>query len=114
MEPKDAFTLDTIVMYCDRIFSAIEKYNITKDVFLSDENYQDMLAFCIIQIGECAKDLSIKFTNTHTAIDWHRIIAFRNLIVHDYGSFVPEILWDAIQTNVPELHNYCATQINAE
>ncbi|MBR0488161.1 DUF86 domain-containing protein [Candidatus Saccharibacteria bacterium] len=47
-------------------------------------------------------------------IDWHRIIAFRNLIVHDYGSFVPEILWDAIQTNVPELRNYCATQINAE
>ena len=111
MEPKDVFTLDTIVMYCDRIFSAIHKYDISREKFLEDENLQDMLAFCMIQIGECAKDLSVKFVNSHNEIEWRKIVSFRNLIVHNYGSFIPEILWDAIQTNIPELREFCAAYI---
>lgn len=111
MEPRDTFVLDNIVMYCDRISSAKEKYDITKERFLSDENLQDMLAFCMIQIGENAKDLSVKFTESHNEIEWHKIVSFRNLIVHNYGSFIPEILWDAVESNIPELRNFCALQI---
>lgn len=113
MNPKDVFILDTIVVYCDRIFSAVERYDITKERFLADEHLQDMLAFCMIQIGEYAKDLSAEFVNLHGEIDWHKIVSFRNLIVHNYGSFIPEILWDAIETNIPTLREFCAAQIGA-
>ncbi|MBR1801708.1 DUF86 domain-containing protein [Candidatus Saccharibacteria bacterium] len=60
------------------------------------------------QIGESANSLSTTFIESHPDIKWRKIIGFRNLIVHNYGSFVPEILWDAIERNIPELHDYCA------
>lgn len=111
MERKDVFTLDTIVYYCDRIDAAIKKFGITKERLLNDPNLQDMLAFCIIQIGECVNDLSASFVNSHTEIEWHKISKFRTLIVHHYGDFVPEILWDAVQTKIPELREFCLKQI---
>lgn len=112
MEPKDVFFLESIVIYCDRILSAIKKFNITEEKFYSDEHLQDMLAFSVIQIGENAVELSEKFTNSHKEIEWRKIIGFRNNIVHDYGDFIPAILWEAIQSKIPELRDYCAKIIN--
>ena len=111
MEHRGVFILETIIEYCDRIAAAIDKYSISKERFLNDQNLQDMLAFCIIQIGESAHDLSGEFVKNHPGIEWRKIIGFRNTIVHNYGSFVPEILWDAIEKNIPELKEYCSQTI---
>ena len=114
MEHKDVFFLESIVEYCNRIFSAIDKFDIDEKKFYSDQHLQDMLAFSIIQIGENAAELSDSFTNSHKEIEWGKIIGFRNTIVHDYGDFVPEILWDAIHSKIPGLRDYCAKAIGKE
>ncbi len=114
MEHRDVFFLQSIIEYCDRIFDAINKFSIDETKFYDDEHIQDMLAFSIIQIGENAAQLSSKFVETHKDIEWRKIVGFRNTIVHDYGDFVPEILWEAIKNNVPELRAYCAKIIGMD
>jgi len=34
---------------------------------------------------------------------WRSIIGFRNVIAHGYDSLEDEIVWDAVQRNIPEL-----------
>lgn len=112
MERKDIFTLEAIAYYCNRILSAIKEFNIDEQTFCKNPYYQDMLAFSMIQIGENAHDLSDEFTSLHREIEWNKIVGFRNNIVHDYGAFIPQILWDAIQSKIPELRDFCTKQIN--
>ena len=114
MEHRDVFFLESIVEYCDRIFLALREYDIDEQKFYSNQLLQDMLAFSIIQIGENAVELSDTFTSSHPEIEWNKIIGFRNNIVHDYGDFIPEILWEAIHTKVPELRKYCASIIGLD
>ena len=111
MEHRDVFFLESIIEYCDHIYDALRKFSIDEEKYYSDKHLQDMLAFSIIQIGENAAQLSNTFTDTHQEIEWGKIVAFRNNIVHDYGEFIPEILWEAIHTDVPELRAYCAKLI---
>lgn len=70
--------------------------------------YRAMLAFFVQQIGETASKLTIEFRESHPAIEWRAIVGFRNRIVHDYGKILPDILWDAVENDIPELRKYCA------
>lgn len=111
MEHKDVFVLETIRDYCDRIFAELQAFNIDEQTFYANPYLQDMLAFAVIQIGENANDLSDGFVTSHPEIEWAKIVGFRNNIVHDYGDFIPEILWSAVQTKIPELREFCVAQI---
>ena len=36
-------------------------------------------------------------------IEWHRIVALRNIVVHRYFGIDIDIIWDIVQHRVPEL-----------
>ena len=56
-------------------------------------------------IGEAANHLPPKFKNVHTEIDWQKIIAFRNRVIHNYFDIAYEIVWKIKEENVSELIN---------
>jgi uncharacterized protein with HEPN domain len=56
------------------------------------------------EIGESAKKLLCKFTiYAKSNIEWEQIIGFRNLVVHQYFSVDPDIIFEIVQKEVPQL-----------
>ena len=56
----------------------------------------------------CAKRLSDEFVNAHNEIPWREIKAMRNIYAHEYDSIAPQIVWDTIIYDCPELNKYCS------
>lgn len=112
MEHKDVFLLEIIVDFCDRIISSTNNPNLTYEKFADNLDLIDSCAFRIEQIGENAKDLSDTFKERNSEMEWHKIIAFRNIIAHAYGTINSRILWDIVENDIPRLRAFCAKQIN--
>ena len=54
-------------------------------------------------IGEAVNHLSMDLKEKHNSMEWHKIIAFRNFIVHEYFGVDLEIVWNIITTKIPVL-----------
>jgi uncharacterized protein with HEPN domain len=50
---------------------------------------------------ESTQRLSDALTAAHPDVEWRRIIAFRNVLVHDYLGIDLERVWEIIQRDVP-------------
>lgn len=114
MEHKDVFLLETIVEFCDRIINNTDSPDMTCDFFENNLDLIDQCAFRIEQIGENAKDLSDVFKDNSPEIEWGKIVAFRNIIAHAYGTVNAKILWDIVRNDIPELRKFCAEKIGIE
>lgn len=114
MQPKDEFLVRTIITYCDEITSAIEEYSIDEEKVNNSTTIRAVLAFFVQQIGETANKISDEYKESHPEIEWKAIVGFRNHIVHAYGKIIPDILWDTVQNNIPELKKFCQKQIEGK
>jgi len=54
-------------------------------------------------IGECARKISKEFKNTHPEIKWDEIIELRNKLIHEYFRIEPSLVWNFVQTSIPNL-----------
>ena len=70
--------------------------------------YNDpMLRFAIERqleiIGEAANHLSDELKLNNPEIEWRKIVAFRNFIIHEYFGVDLELVWDIISNKIPPL-----------
>ena len=84
---------------------AIKRYlnNETYEEFLNDGKTIDSIMFRMIQLVENIKGLSDDFKEKQAEIKWHRIIGFRNGIVHEYDKTDYSIAYEIITINLVEL-----------
>lgn len=54
-------------------------------------------------IGEATNNLSDSIKNKYTDIEWRKIVAFRNFVVHEYFGVDLELVWLITQKNLPPL-----------
>ncbi|MBI2282611.1 MAG: DUF86 domain-containing protein [Bacteroidetes bacterium] len=54
-------------------------------------------------IGEKANKISAHFKTSHPEVEWRKIIALRNRIVHSYEDLDFDIIYDTITIKLPEL-----------
>ena len=73
--------------------------------FSDNELLQDSMMFRLIQISKNARKLSDRYREEHAVIPWTAIFGLRNRIVHDYGNVVPDIVYDTLKNDIPELMN---------
>lgn len=85
MGDKDIFILEEIVDYCDKISGALSRHGNSREEFGEDLDFQEACAFRAIQIGELVNSLSDSFKECNPEIEWRSIVAFRNIVTHDYG-----------------------------
>jgi uncharacterized protein with HEPN domain len=82
----------------------IEKYLINnQQSFFEDELIQVWVVHHLQIIGEAANNLSDDLTYQYDNIPWAKIIAFRNIIVHEYFRIDLEVVNKIIQENLKEL-----------
>lgn len=109
---RNADILNRIDDYCNEIDKTIERFGKEYDIFVEDSVYQNAVALCVVQIGELVRHFTDRFKENYNAIKWYKIIAFRNMIIHNYGEFDKKLLWETITLDIPNLKKYCSEILN--
>ncbi|HEY9668774.1 MAG TPA: HepT-like ribonuclease domain-containing protein [Coleofasciculaceae cyanobacterium] len=77
--------------------------NLDYEIFAQDLKTQSSVLYQIVIIGEAVNRLSPAFFQTHPEIPINAIRGMRNRVVHEYKEVDTKILWEVIQTNIPQL-----------
>lgn len=54
-------------------------------------------------IGDAVNKLSPELVASHSEIEWRKIYAARNVVVHHYWGVDQDVLWDVIETKLDAL-----------
>lgn len=83
-----------------------------KQQFLNDKRTQQAIVMSLIIIGEAATKLMDghpEFTLGHPQVPWRSMRGMRNRIAHGYFDINLEVVWETVQTALPQLQ----TQLTA-
>ena len=105
MKNNDRIIIEKIQKYCRDISDLKNKYNNSFALFEEDISFQYSCNMCIIQIGELVGRLSDSFRDSHNDIPWQSIKGMRNLYAHDYDKIDLDIVWNTLQTDIPEFNS---------
>ena len=63
--------------------------------FMADRDEQALTAFRLSIIGENANKLSLELKTRHPHLPWVDMVAFRNIVSHEYHRVDPILVWEA-------------------
>jgi len=93
--------LDDICEAIDRIEQYIS--GMSFDVFSKDRKSVDAVVRNLEIIGEASNRLPADFKNSHSQIQWHKVVGLRHRIVHEYFGVDLQIVWQILQKDLPSL-----------
>jgi len=73
------------------------------DSFMTSHTYQDAVLRNLQVLAESTQHLSSQIKAGQPEIDWREIMAFRNVLVHDYLGIDLEAIWEISQRDIPKL-----------
>lgn len=77
-----------------------------KDDFLEDKRTQQAVIMSLIIMGEAATKVMegyATFTEQHANVPWRSMRGMRNRIAHGYFDINLDVVWETVQTALPEL-----------
>ena len=98
--------------YLDHMIEAVRLASsyiegMSKEDFLEDRRTQQSVILNLIIIGEVATKLLqhfAEFADRHPEVPWRSMKGMRNRIAHGYFDIDLDIVWETVQTALPELH----------
>jgi len=90
-----------MLMACEKI----QRYSkgLDQQTFFENELVQDAVLRNLTIIGEAATKIPTDIQRQYTAIEWRKIVAFRNIAMHEYFGLDRAIVWDVVSRKTPEL-----------
>lgn len=79
---------------------------LSKDDFLADKRTQQAVVMSLIIVGEAATkvmDGYAEFTQAHPEVPWRSMRGMRNRIAHGYFDINLDVVWETVQTALPDL-----------
>jgi uncharacterized protein with HEPN domain len=79
---------------------------VSKEEFLADRRTQNAVIMSLVILGEAATkvmDGHADFIAMHPQIPWRSMRGMRNRIAHGYFDINLDVVWDTVQTALPEL-----------
>lgn len=79
---------------------------IGKDEFLADKRTQQAVIMNLVIIGEAATNLlkyHTDFLDAHPDVPWKNMKGMRNRIAHGYFEINLAVVWETVQSALPEL-----------
>ena len=98
---RDRGWLEDIERSCERIVEKTQ--NRSREEFLDSEDLHDIVSLHIAVVGEAARKLSDDTKERLSEIPWHKVVAMRHRIAHDYGSLDFDEVWRAVTIHIPKL-----------
>jgi len=80
--------------------------NKKKDKVINDAILCRALVRSLEIIGEAAKKLDEEFKAKYPHVEWKKMAGTRDRLIHDYFGVDYDIVWDIIQTKLPDLQYY--------
>jgi uncharacterized protein with HEPN domain len=80
-----------------------ENTNTGLDGFRQTHTLQDAVLRNLQTLSEATQRLSDAAKAAHPEIEWTRIAAFRNVLVHNYLGIDLDTVWEILQRDIPEL-----------
>lgn len=96
--------LDHIRQAAEDAFSFVE--GLGKEDFLTDRRTQSAVVMNLVVIGEAATkvmDRYPEFADRHPDVRWRSMRGMRNRIARGYFEINCDVVWDTVQTALPEL-----------
>ena len=86
----------------------------TESEFLREESALYAVAQRLTVVGEAAARLSPEVKERHPAVPWPDIVAFRNMLVHEYFGIHWPLVWQTVTDQAPRLRAQIAEILQAE
>jgi len=93
--------LEDIEKSCEKVVRYTEGRS--KDQVFGDDIRADAVLLNLHIIGEAVKKLPGDLRERHPAVAWREIAGLRDVIAHTYFALDSDILWDAVERDVPAL-----------
>ena len=74
-----------------------------QDAFTADARTYDATLRNIELVGEAATHIPGYVREAHPEIEWRSIVGTRNRVAHGYLGLDDDVVWDVIQTDIPNL-----------
>jgi len=75
--------------------------------FEADRKTQDAVIRNLEIIGEAARIIPDDVRDKAAEIEWYKIIALRNILIHEYFGVNLKIVWDVIQNKLDAVEHTC-------
>lgn len=75
------------------------------DDFVKNDMVVEACVFNLSQIGELANKLDDSYRQEHKNIAWKQIYGLRNRMVHDYEGVNLKLVWEIIESDLPDLRD---------
>jgi len=79
--------------------------------FRLDEKTHDAVIRNLEIIGEAARSLPEDFLEQAREVEWRKIVALRNVLIHEYFGINLRIIWDVVVEKLPDVHAACTRLI---
>ncbi len=92
----------------------IEKYAVQgRAAFERDELLQNWIVRHLQILGEACRGLSARIREEHPEIPWPNIIGMRHILVHDYFGIDVDVVWRAVEHDLPPLKRQLQALLSA-
>ena len=94
----------------------IERYTkgMDQEEFIANDMAFDAVMRNLEIIGEAMRHIPEEVRLRHSEVPWRTIVAFRNIVIHEYFGIDEDIVWDVIENKIPELLKQIEGVIAAE
>lgn len=79
--------------------------------FETDKKTQHAVIRNLEIIGEAARLLPDEVKEKASEIEWYKIVALRNILIHEYFGVNLKIVWDIVQNKLDEIEVVCRTKL---
>lgn len=93
-----------------RLLDAVEQVELIsrfaqqgREAFFSDLLVQSAVLHRLALLGEACKGLSPALREAHPEVPWPQIIAFRNVVIHEYFGVDLELVWAIVAEHIAVL-----------
>lgn len=99
-------------LYLDDILDAVSQIRLymrgmNKKEFASDRKTQDAVVRNLEIIGEAAGKLPDEAIKKAPQVEWRKIKALRNILIHEYFGYNLSVVWDVVQNKLGPLETAC-------
>jgi len=103
-----------------RLLDAVEQIELIRrfsepgqEAFFNDVLTQSAILHRLALLGEACRGLSPELREAHPEIPWNQIIAFRNVVIHEYFGIDLDLVWTIITQHVAPLGSSLDSILNA-